>query len=86
MPARGRANNEPPDVVIQVQVFRDNQPVLTTALSKVETEGVEDLKRLPYAAEIPLSSMAEGRYRLQVTVIDRKAKTSATQQVSFEIG
>jgi hypothetical protein len=84
--ARGAGTNESPDVVIQVHIFRDNQPVLTTTLSKVNTQGVEDLTRLPYAADISLSSMPAGRYRLQVTAIDRIAKTSASQNVSFEVG
>lgn len=84
--AQGAGVNMSPDVAIQVQIFRDNQPVLTTPLSKVNTEGIGDLKRLPYAADIPLSAMPAGRYRLQVTVIDRIAKTSATQNVSFEVG
>ncbi len=75
-----------PDVALQVQIFRDNQPILTTALSKVETKGVPDLTRLPYAAEIPLNTIPAGRYRLQVTVIDRIAKTSASQHVNFEVG
>lgn len=84
--SRGADGNASPDVALQVQIFRDNQPIMTTALSKVDTKGVQDLKRLPYAADIPLSSIPAGRYRLQVTVIDRIAKTSATQHVSFEIG
>lgn len=84
--ARGGGTGESPDVVIQVHIFRDNQPVLTTTLSKVNTEGVQDLSRLPYAADISLSSMPAGRYQLQVTAIDRIAKTSASQHVSFEVG
>ncbi|MBV9957588.1 MAG: VWA domain-containing protein [Acidobacteria bacterium] len=84
--ARSTDAAQMPDVALQVQILRDNQPVLTTALSKVETRGVQDLTRLPYAAEIPLDSMPAGRYLLQVVVIDRIAKTSATQYVTFEIG
>lgn len=84
--ARGSNSENAPDVALQAQILRDNQPVLTTALSKVETKGVQDLARLPFAAEIPLESMPAGRYLLQITVIDRIAKTSATQRISFEIG
>ncbi|MBD0324930.1 MAG: VWA domain-containing protein [Pyrinomonadaceae bacterium] len=82
---RGASGTTPPDVAIQVQVLRDNQPVLTTALRKVATEGLSDLARLPYAAEIPLANMREGRYVLQVLAIDRAAKTSATQRIRFEV-
>ncbi len=82
---RGTSGTTPPDVAIQVQVVRENQPVLTTALRKVSTEGLTDLARLPYAAEIPLTSMTPGRYMLQVLAIDRAAKTSATQRINFEV-
>jgi VWFA-related protein len=82
---RGASGTTPPDVAIQVQVLRDNQPVLTTALRKVSTEGLTDLARLPYAAEIPLANMSAGRYVLQVLAIDRAAKTSATQRLRFDI-
>ena len=74
-----------PDVAIQVQVLRDDQPVLTTTLRSIEIYPETDVARLPYAAELPLSDMQPGRYVLQVTVIDRIARTSATQQAGFII-
>ena len=83
--SRGAAGTTAPDVAIQVQVLRDDQPILTTALRKVSTEGVTDLARLPYAAEIPLDKMLAGRYLLHVTVIDRLAKKSASQQLRFAV-
>lgn len=80
-----RTEAAPADVVLQVQVFRDDQPVLTTPLRKIGTEGVEDMTRIPYAAEVPLDSLPAGRYVLQVTAIDRAAKASASQRVNFSI-
>jgi len=77
--------DQKPDVAVQVQVIRDDQPVLTTALRKITTEGVADLTRLPYAAEIPMSEMQPGRYVLQVSVIDRVAKQSTTRQTHFDV-
>ena len=74
-----------PDVAIQVQVVRDNQPVITSALRKVSTDGVADLTRLPYAAEVSLSSLMPGQYILHVTVIDRVSKQSISQQTHFEV-
>lgn len=74
-----------PDVALQTQILRDNQPVATSALKKLSTEGEQDLKRLPYAAEIPLAALPAGRYILQVTAIDRIAKSSVSQQLRFEI-
>jgi VWFA-related protein len=77
--------DQKPDVAVQVQVIRDDQPVITTALRKIITDGVLDLARLPYAAEIPLSELLPGRYLLQVTVIDRLAKQSTSRQTHFDV-
>jgi hypothetical protein len=59
--------------------------VVTTALRKVSTEGFTDIARVPYAAEISLKGLPAGQYILQVTVVDRVAKRSASQQTNFEI-
>ena len=83
--SRGTNGTAEPDVALQVQVLRDDQPVITTTLRKVQTAGITDMARLPYIAEIPLSGMLAGRYVLQVSVIDRLAKNSATQRTEFEI-
>lgn len=77
--------DQKPDIAVQVQVIRDNQPVITTALRKLTTEGVSDLTRLPYAAEIPLNELLPGRYLLQVTVIDRVSKQSTSRQTHFDV-
>lgn len=77
--------DQKPDVAVQVQVIRDDQPVVTTALRKVTAEGVLDLARLPYAAEIPLSELIPGRYLLQVSLIDRVSKQSITRQTHFDV-
>ena len=73
------------DLAVQVQVIRDDQPVVTTALRKVDTEGMADPARIPYAAEIPLASFQPGRYILQVTFIDRISKESSSRQTHFDI-
>ena len=75
----------PPDVAIQVQVVRDDQPVVTAPLKKVSLEGANDLKRIPYAAELSLAGLPPGRYMLQVSIVDRLSKTSATRQTRFDI-
>jgi VWFA-related protein len=79
------AADSKPDVALQIQVFRDDQPVFTAPLIKLSTEGVADLTRIPYAAELALASFPAGRYVLQVTAIDRSAKTTATQRTSFVV-
>jgi len=77
--------DQKPDVAVQVQVIRDDQPVVTTALRKVSMEGVSDTARIPYAAEIPLSELQAGRYVLQVTLIDRISKQSTSRQTHFDV-
>jgi VWFA-related protein len=73
-----------PDLSVQVQVFRDDEPVITTPLHKIQTDGA-DVARVPYAADVSLSGLAPGAYVLQVTIIDKLAKASATQRLSFQI-
>lgn len=74
-----------PDVALQVQVFRDDQPVITAPLKKIDTEGMTEFSRLPYAAEVSMQGVPTGRYVLRITAIDRVAKTSAAQSVKFFI-
>ena len=77
--------DQKPDVAVQVQVVRDDQPVITTALRKISTDGALDLLRLPYAAEVPLSGLQPGRYMLHVTLIDRISKQSTSRQTHFDV-
>lgn len=79
------STDKKPDVAIQVQVVRDDQPVITTALRKIAADDFTDLGRLPYAAEIPLSGLQAGRYLLQVSVIDRVSKQSTTRTTHFDV-
>jgi VWFA-related protein len=74
-----------PDLAAQVQVFRDNEPVVTMPLDKIQVEGASDLLRLPYGAEVSLEGLQPGRYLLLVTVIDRVAKASASQKFGFQV-
>jgi VWFA-related protein len=77
--------DQKPDVAVQVQVVRDDQPVVTTVLRKLNTDGVADLTRIPYAAEIPLNELLPGRYLLNVTLIDRVSKQSTSRQTHFDV-
>ncbi|MGZ8871896.1 MAG: VWA domain-containing protein [Pyrinomonadaceae bacterium] len=74
-----------PDLAVQVQVFRDNEPVLTDPLHKINIDGTTDLARIQYAAELNLEGLSRGKYVLQLTVIDRVAKASASQRVRFQV-
>ena len=84
-PVRPGGNSAAPDLAVQVQVFRDDEPVITTPLHKIQTEGVIDAQRVPYAADITLADLTPGAYVLQVTVIDKLAKASTTRRVNFQI-
>ncbi|HEV2801370.1 MAG TPA: VWA domain-containing protein [Pyrinomonadaceae bacterium] len=79
-----RANGQP-DIALQVQVFRDDQPVITAPLRKLATDGMTDLSSLPYAAELSMSALASGSYALHITAIDRVSKTTTTQRAKFMV-
>jgi hypothetical protein len=83
--ARAPDSGGSPDIALQVQVFRDDQPVITSPLRKLNTEGVTDFTSLPYAAEISLASLASGSYAIQITAIDRVSKTTARQRAKFMV-
>lgn len=83
--AQKSAADAQPDVAAQVQILRDSEPVLTTPSKKVATAGAEDLSRLPYGGDLSLEGLAPGHYVLQLSVVDRIAKTSATQRVKLDI-
>ena len=78
-------NNAYPDIAVQTQIFRDDEPVITNPLHKIQTEGIPDVQRVPYAADVLLDGLKPGAYVLQVTVIDKLAKSSATRKLSFQI-
>ena len=52
-----------PDLAVQVQVFRDNEPVVTDPLHNINTDGATDLARIPYAAELNLEGLAPRKVR-----------------------
>jgi VWFA-related protein len=74
-----------PDLAVQVQLFRDNEPVITMPLHKIQIDALSDSRRLPYAAEVSLEGLRSGRYVLLITVIDRLAKASASQRFGFQV-
>jgi VWFA-related protein len=78
------ARGTSPDVAIQIQIFRNDRPVVTDEPRKVATEG-QDYSRIAYGAEISLNTLTIGRYVLQVTATDRTAKKSVSQRVDFTV-
>ena len=78
-------SNRTSDVAIQVQVLRNNRPVITTPVKPITTQVGGDQDRLPYATEVSLQGLTTGRYILSITAIDRAGKTTASEQMRFEI-
>jgi VWFA-related protein len=78
-------SNVPPDIAVQIQVVRSDQPLITTTLRRVSTEGIPDVKKLPYAADLSLTQLPPGRYLLKVTAMDRNSTSVASESTRFEI-
>ena len=67
----------------ETQVLRDGKVVLTSQ-QKVN-DNPADPERIPYGADITLTSLASGSYDLRVKITDSVAGTSATQTTDFVI-
>jgi VWFA-related protein len=83
--ARGAGGAGAPDLEAQIRISRDGQTIVASPVRKLAIDAGMDAARIPYGADIGLKSMTAGRYVLQVTINDRVAQTSATQQITFEI-
>lgn len=79
------ASARPPRLEVQAELWRDNRQLVSTRPRTVETAGVGDLTRIPLAEELTLATLPSGRYLLRLTVFDRSARTSATQEARFTI-
>jgi VWFA-related protein len=82
--ARGSVTQSP-QLEVRVELFHNNRAVVSTPALAVETKGVEDPARIPYAGEFNLASLPKGSYVVRVTVTDRSAKTNASQEAAFTI-
>jgi VWFA-related protein len=73
-----------PSISIQSAVLRDGRTLFNSPVRKIINSG-DDAQRIPFGDELPLQSLAPGRYELTVTVKDEIAGTVATQQIDFEV-
>ncbi len=73
------------NLAAQVQVYRDGQAVISTPLNKVAGDAQADSARIPFTAEIDLGALQPGRYNLQVTVEDRAAQKTVSQETAFYV-
>lgn len=74
-----------PNLEAQIKITKDGQTIVTSPLRKLTLDPGTDATRIPYGADIALKNLASGRYLLHVTVNDRTAQSSATQQITFDI-
>ena len=74
-----------PDVEIQARVLSGGRPAMSAAPARVPTDTTKDPRRLPYWAELALDRLPPGKYVLEVTAVDRKTKSSASQQSGFAV-
>lgn len=73
------------DIAAQVQVYRDGQAVMAKPFKRVATGTDGDPARVPFNEEINLGGLSAGRYILQVTVEDRAAQKTVSQQTAFYV-
>jgi len=74
-----------PDVTMELQVKRGDQVIINAPTHAVSLTGVTDMTRIPYAAAIPLRSLAPGIYTLQATATDRATHKSIVQKIDFTV-
>jgi hypothetical protein len=80
------ATTAAPKLDAQIEIQRGGgQRVVVSPVLPVVVEANADLARLPYGANVGLKTLAPGRYVLKVTVTDRNANASATNQVIFDV-
>jgi VWFA-related protein len=75
-----------PKLDAQIEIQRGGgQRVVVSPVLPVVVEPNADLARIPYGANVGLKTLAPGRYVLKVTVTDRNANASATNQVILDV-
>jgi len=77
--------DKPARLTARIDVFSRNKAIVSTPSFAVDTQNVADRGRIPYAGELNLASLAKGRYRVRLTVIDINQKTFASQEAAFDI-
>ena len=73
-----------PNLIVQTEILRDGQIVLTAPQRKV-TIGAPDPGRIAFGQDMALQALAPGKYDLRVTIADTIAGTRAMQSADFEV-
>jgi hypothetical protein len=71
------------DLAAEIRIYKDGKAVISSPLKKVSAAADADPTRVPFIEEINLGQLQEGRYVLQVTIEDRVAHKSVSQQTAF---
>jgi VWFA-related protein len=79
-----RSGGGAPSLTVQTKVLRNGQ-LIVAAPQRSIINGAPDPERIPFGEQLSLSSLAPGKYDLQVTITDTIAGTSKTQSIDFEI-
>jgi hypothetical protein len=80
------ATTAAPGLDAQIEIQRGaGQRVVVSPVLPVVVEPNTDRARIPYGANVGLKTLAPGRYVLKLTVTDRNANASATNQVIFDV-
>ena len=74
-----------PDLEAQIKIIRNGQAVVTSPMLKVPIDAATDPARISYGANVGLRALPPGRYMLDVTITDKLARASTSQQIGFEI-
>ena len=73
------------DLAAKVQVYKDGQEVISSPFKKVSSVSDVDPSRVPFTEDINLAGLQSGQYVLQVTVEDRAARKTVSQQTAFYV-
>jgi VWFA-related protein len=72
-------------LVMRLRVVRDGLTVLALAPTVLSRDGAADPARIAYSGEASLEQLTAGRYVLEITAEDARAKAVASQQADFVI-
>jgi len=73
------------NLAAQIQVYKDGQAVISSPFKKVPSGSDVDQARVPFTEGINLGALQSGQYVLQVTVEDRTAHKTVSQQTAFYV-
>ncbi|HEX7957227.1 MAG TPA: hypothetical protein VF508_09810, partial [Pyrinomonadaceae bacterium] len=81
-----RAAGGAADLAARVQVYGDGRPLASAPFDKIPAGAqAADPARVPFTAEVNLGALPAGRYFLRVTVEDRAAQKTVSEQTPFYV-